>query len=145
MHAVARFFLNFALFPLTSLCLAWICSEQYLEICISSTSCVCLPLYNVSLIVFLNCKSLWIKASAKWINVNVMKIPMAHRSVADWDGNKWCRWESSSWLVQWLRCQCTNQLLRRISWPNYIPNHMSYHITESLSFKCTCRHRYRHQ
>ncbi len=37
----------------------------------TSTSCVCLPLYNVSLIVFLNCKSLGIKVSAKWINVNV--------------------------------------------------------------------------
>ncbi len=64
-------FLNFALFLLTSHCLARICSEQCLYICIKSTSCVCLPLYNVSLIVFLNCKSLWIKASTKWINVNV--------------------------------------------------------------------------
>ncbi len=60
-------FLNFALFPLTSHCLARICSEQCLDMCITSTSCVCLPLYNVSLIVFLNCKSLWIKASAKWM------------------------------------------------------------------------------
>ncbi len=51
--------------------LAKICSEQCLEICITSTPCDCLPLYNVRLIVFLNCKSLWIKASAKWINVNV--------------------------------------------------------------------------
>ncbi len=58
-------FLNFALFPLTSHCLARICFEQCLEICITSTFCVCLPLYNVSLIVFLNCKLLWIKASAK--------------------------------------------------------------------------------
>ncbi len=55
---------------LTSHCLARICSEQCLEICITSTSCVCLALYNVSPIVFLNCKSLWIKVSAKWINVN---------------------------------------------------------------------------
>ncbi len=61
---------NFALFPLTSHCLARICSEHCLDICITSTSCVCLPLYNVLLIVFLNCKSLWIKTSAKWINVN---------------------------------------------------------------------------
>ncbi len=53
---------NFTLVPLTSHCLARICSEQWVEICITSTSCVCLPLYNVSLIVFLNCKSLWIKA-----------------------------------------------------------------------------------
>ncbi len=42
-------FLNLALFPLTSHCLARICSEQCLEICITSTSCVCLPLYNVLL------------------------------------------------------------------------------------------------
>ncbi len=33
---------------------------------------VCLPLYNASLIVYLNCKSLWIKASTKLINVNVI-------------------------------------------------------------------------
>ncbi len=62
-------FLNFALFSLNSHRRATICSEQCLEICITSTSFECLPLYNVSLIVFLNCKSLWIKASAKWINV----------------------------------------------------------------------------
>ncbi len=35
-------------FPLTSHCLARICSEQCLENCIKSTSCVCLPLYNAS-------------------------------------------------------------------------------------------------
>ncbi len=64
-------FLNFAHFSLNSHRLARICSEHCLEICITSTSFVCLPLYNVLLIVFLNCKSLWIKASAKWINVNV--------------------------------------------------------------------------
>ncbi len=57
-------FLNFALFSLNSQRLARICSEQCLEICITSTPFVCLPLYNVLLIVFLNCKSLWIKASA---------------------------------------------------------------------------------
>ncbi len=56
---------------LTSPCLASFCSEQFLKCCMTSTPCDCLPLYNVSLIVFLNCKSLWIKASAKWINVNV--------------------------------------------------------------------------
>ncbi len=47
------------------------CSEGCLKCCITSTSCDCLPLYNVSLIVFPNCKSLWIKVSAKGINVNV--------------------------------------------------------------------------
>ncbi len=67
-------FLYFALFSLTSHCLARICSEQCLESCITSTSCVCLPLYNLSLIVFLNCESLRIKASAKLINVNVISI-----------------------------------------------------------------------
>ncbi len=56
---------------LTSPCLASFCSEQCLKCCMTSTPCDCLPLYNVSLIVFLNCKSPWIKASAKWINVNV--------------------------------------------------------------------------
>ncbi len=65
-------FLNFTLFSLNSHRLARICSEQCLEICITSTSFVCLPLYNVLLIVFLNCKSLWIKVSAKWIHLNVM-------------------------------------------------------------------------
>ncbi len=34
---------NFSLFPLTSHCLARIYSEQCLEICITSTPCVCLP------------------------------------------------------------------------------------------------------
>ncbi len=48
------------LFSLNSHRLTRICSEQCLEICIPSTSFVCLPLYNVSLIVFLNCRSLWI-------------------------------------------------------------------------------------
>ncbi len=66
-------FLNFALFSLNSHHLARIGSEQCLEICITSTSYVCLPLYNVLLIVFFNCKSLWRKASAKLINVNVIK------------------------------------------------------------------------
>ncbi len=56
---------------LTSSCLASVCSEQCLKCCITSTSCDCSPLYNVSLIAFLNCKSLWIKVSAKLINVNV--------------------------------------------------------------------------
>ncbi len=59
---------------LTSPCLTSFCSEQCLKCCITSTSCDCLPVYNVLLIVFLNCKSLWIKASAKLINVNNVKI-----------------------------------------------------------------------
>ncbi len=48
-------FLNFALVSLNSHRLDIICSEQCLEICITSTSYVCLPLYYVLLIVFLNC------------------------------------------------------------------------------------------
>ncbi len=70
-HEKNKLNFNFALFPLIYPCLASICSEQCLELCITSTSCVRLPLYNVSLIVFLNCKSLWIKASAKLIHLNV--------------------------------------------------------------------------
>ncbi len=63
---------NFALFPLTSHRRARICSEQCLGICITSTSCVHLHLYN--LIVFLNCKLLWIKVSAKWMCKCKMKL-----------------------------------------------------------------------
>ncbi len=36
-----------------------------------STSSVWLPIQDESLYVFPNCKSLWIKVSAKWLNVNV--------------------------------------------------------------------------
>ncbi len=54
---------------LTSPGQASFCSKQCLKCCITRTSCDCLPLYNALLIVFLNCKSLWIKVSAKWINV----------------------------------------------------------------------------
>ncbi len=61
--------IHFCSLSLASPCLASFCSEQCLKCFITCTSCDCLPLYNVSLIVFLNCKSLWIKASAKWINV----------------------------------------------------------------------------
>ncbi len=57
---------------LTSPCLTSFSSEQCLKFCITSTSCDCLPLYNVSLIVFLNCKSL--KASAKLLNVMYLQV-----------------------------------------------------------------------
>ncbi len=54
------------LLSLLSLSLSsYFCSEQCLKCCMTSNSSDCLPLYSVSLIVFLNCKSLWIKASAK--------------------------------------------------------------------------------
>ncbi len=45
--------------------------EQCLRRGVMGTSSVCLPLYDESLHVFPNCKSLWIKASAKWLNVDV--------------------------------------------------------------------------
>ncbi len=38
---------------------------------VTSTYSVWLPLQDESLYVFHNCKSLWIKVSAKWLNVNV--------------------------------------------------------------------------
>ncbi len=41
---------TFAPFPFPSPCLASFCYEQWLKCCITSTSCDCLPLYNVSLI-----------------------------------------------------------------------------------------------
>ncbi len=45
--------------------------EQCLRRGVMRTSSFCLPLQDESLYVFPNCKSLWIKASAKWLNVNV--------------------------------------------------------------------------
>ncbi len=39
--------------------------EQCLRLGVRGTSSVCLPLQDESLYVFPNCKSLWIKASAK--------------------------------------------------------------------------------
>ncbi len=45
--------------------------EQCLRLGVRGTSSVCLPFQDESLYVFPNCKSLWIKASAKWLNVNV--------------------------------------------------------------------------
>ncbi len=59
---------------LTSSCLVSFWSEQCLICCITSTlrkCCDCLPLYNASLIVFLNCKSLWIKVNVI-VNVNLV-------------------------------------------------------------------------
>ncbi len=43
--------------------------EQCLRLGVIATSSVCLPLQNESLYVFPNYKLLWIKASAKWLNV----------------------------------------------------------------------------
>ncbi len=45
--------------------------EQWLRFGVTSTSSVWLPLQDELLYVFPNCKSLWIKASAEWLNVNV--------------------------------------------------------------------------
>ncbi len=45
--------------------------EQCLRLGVLGTSSVCLLLQDESLYVFPNCKSLWIKASAKLLNINV--------------------------------------------------------------------------
>ncbi len=86
--------------------LARICSEQCLENCITSTSYVCLPLYNVLFIVFLNCKSLWIKASAKWINVNVAYckvLPIHYKIVFDTHKMR-CQTETlSHYLISYMK------------------------------------------
>ncbi len=50
---------------------------QCLRLCVTSTSSVCLPLQDESLYVSPNCKSLWIKASAKWLNANVMNMKLS--------------------------------------------------------------------
>ncbi len=52
--------------------------EQWLRLGVTSTSSVWLPLQDESLYVLPNCKSLWIKASAKWLNVNVNVIWIAN-------------------------------------------------------------------
>ncbi len=52
--------------------------EQCLRLGVTSTSSVCLTLRDESLYVFPNCKLLWIKASAKWLNVNVIKMSSWH-------------------------------------------------------------------
>ncbi len=46
--------------------------EQWLRLGVTSTSSVWSPLQDEALYVFPNSKSFWIKASAKWLNVNVM-------------------------------------------------------------------------
>ncbi len=46
--------------------------EQCLRFGVTGTSSVCLPLQDESLHVFPNFKLLWIKAFAKWLNVNVI-------------------------------------------------------------------------
>ncbi len=43
--------------------------EQCLRLGVTSTFSVCLPIQDASLYVFPNCKSLWIKASTKWLDV----------------------------------------------------------------------------
>ncbi len=46
--------------------------EQCRRLGVTSTYSVWLPLQDESIYVFPNCKSLWIKASAKWLNVNML-------------------------------------------------------------------------
>ncbi len=57
--------------------------EQWLRLGVTSTSSVWLPLQDESLYVFPNCKSLWIKVSAKWLNVNV-NCPLFSISEVNW-------------------------------------------------------------
>ncbi len=54
--------------------LACILFKQCLRLGVRGTSSVCLPLQDESLYVFPNCKSLWIKASAKWLNINLFMV-----------------------------------------------------------------------
>ncbi len=54
--------------------------EQCLRRGVRGTSSVCLPLQDESLYVLTNCKSLWIKASAKWLNVNINNI-ILHKNI----------------------------------------------------------------
>ncbi len=61
--------------------------EQWLRLGVTSTSSVWLPLQDESLYVLPNCKSLWIKASAKWLNVNV-NVNIMHPSGLLWP--IWC-------------------------------------------------------
>ncbi len=63
-------YILYVIITLTSLYLF----EQCLRLCVSRTSSVFLPLQYESLDVFPNCKSLWINASAKWLNVNVIRV-----------------------------------------------------------------------
>ncbi len=69
--------------------------EQWLRLGVTSTSSVWLPLQDESLYVFPNCKSLWIKASAKWLNVNVnvmcgSRTPDEKRSAALRTTHRYC-------------------------------------------------------
>ncbi len=65
--------------------------EQCLRLGVMSTSSVCLPLQDESLYVFPNCKSLWIKASEKWLNVNVKNDHLAYF---------WSILPASRWAIQ---------------------------------------------
>ncbi len=58
--------------------------EQWLRLGVTSTSSVWLPLQDESLYVFPNCKSLWIKASAKWLNVNVKTRKWLVKTLSGW-------------------------------------------------------------
>ncbi len=73
--------------------------EQCLRLGVMGTSSVCLPLQDESLYVFPNCKSLWIKASAKWLNVS-------HQITATADRNVGChrniQWDASLELHMWI-------------------------------------------
>ncbi len=69
LHPKHIFFLSLSLSFSPSLASIYL-FKQCLRLGVTSTSSVCLPLQDESLYVFPNCKSLWIKSSAKWLNVN---------------------------------------------------------------------------
>ncbi len=69
--------------------------EQCLRLGVIGTSSVCLPLQDESLYVLPNCKSLWIKASAKWLNVNVMRI------ISVWRIYIYSHWSEHVTLLGW--------------------------------------------
>ncbi len=70
--------------------------EQWLRLGVTSTSSVWLPLQDESLYVFPNCKSLWIKASAKWLNVNVNVLSFLLFRLTSY--NKY--WSDVQWVVK---------------------------------------------
>ncbi len=80
--------------------------EQWLRLGVTSTSSVWLPLQDESLYVLPNCKSLWIKASAKWLNVNVKKTILNSTHSNVWGKtNFFMLWWYGS-LTHKCRCKC---------------------------------------
>ncbi len=62
---------SFSLSFSPSLASLYLFEQCHLHLRVIGTSSLCLPLQDYRFYVLPNCKSLWIKASAKWLNVNV--------------------------------------------------------------------------